>query len=181
MEIYDKMTKSNKIIAIIGLMGVGKSTIGSKLAEEMGCYFADCDQEIEDRMAMSIAEIFAQKGEQYFRSIEKDVVKEIVDRDERMVISLGGGAFDDPQSRDLLLEKCYVVWLKASIDDIIHRIGNKSNRPLLNNGNKREVLENLIAKRYPNYSNAHIEIDTSKISHEEVVDAIITQVNYEKS
>lgn len=171
------MAKNTKIIAIIGLMGVGKSTIGSKLAEKIGYYFVDSDNEIEDRQKMLIPKIFAKKGEEYFRSIERQTIQEIIDRDEKMVLSLGGGAFDDEQTRKTLLQNAFIVHLSAPIDVILHRIGNKTNRPLLNQGNKRQILQELIDKRSPNYAQADIEIDTSKHSHDDVIEQILQQFN----
>ena len=171
------MVKESKIITIIGLMGVGKSTVGLKLAEKIGYYFVDSDQEIEDQQKTSIPEIFKTKGEKYFRAIERKIIKDIVDRDERIVLSLGGGAFDDEETRSMLLKKSYVIWLKAPIDVILHRIGGKTNRPLLNKGDKRKTLQNLIDKRYPFYEMANIEIDTSKSSHEEIIATILKENN----
>ncbi len=168
--------KRSKIIAIIGLMGVGKSTVGAKLAEQIGYYFVDSDSEIEDFAKSSISQIFKEKGEKHFRLIEKSIIKDIVDRDEKIVLSLGGGAFDDEQTRRLLLDKAFVIHLKAPIDVILHRIGGKTNRPLLNKGNKREILQNLIDKRYPNYALADIEIDTSQFTHEEIIDMVMSEM-----
>ena len=138
--------KTKKIIAIIGLMGVGKTTFGLKLAEKLGYYFIDSDQEIEDREQKPITEIFAKNGEKYFREVEKKIIKEIILRDEKIVLSLGGGSFMDEEIREILKEKSMVVWLYASLDNILHRIGHKNNRPLLNRMNKRKILEDLIEK-----------------------------------
>lgn len=167
------MAQESKIITIIGLMGVGKSTVGLKMAEKIGYYFVDSDQEVEDQQKASISEIFKAKGEEYFRATEKKIIKDIVDRDERIVLSLGGGAFDDDETREMLLKKSHVIWLKAPIDVILHRIGGKTNRPLLNKGDKRKTLQSLIDKRYPFYRLANIEIDTSKSSHEEIIATIL--------
>lgn len=168
--------KNHRIIAIVGLMGVGKSTIGKKLATDLGYYFVDSDQEIEDFSQMSINQIFADKGEQYFRDIERKIIKQIIEREENIVLSLGGGAFENQEMREILLARCTTVWLKAQIDTILFRIGNKSNRPLLNNQNKREVLQDLIAKRYPNFEKSDLHIDTSDISHDEIVTQIIDKI-----
>lgn len=165
--------KNKKIIAILGLMGVGKTTLGSKLAEKLGYYFVDSDREIEDREQKSISEIFAQSGEKYFRDVERKIIAEIVARDEPMVLSLGGGAFIDEFTRKLLLEKTTTIWLHASIDVILHRVGNKTNRPLLNNANRRQVLEDLAAQRYPIYKLADIEIDTSGGSYDVLINKIL--------
>ena len=166
-----------KIIAIIGLMGVGKTTIGAKLAKRLQLYFVDCDQEIEDAERNSIKEIFAQKGEKYFREVEKQTIKNIVLRDEAVVLSLGGGAFENRETQDILREKAVIIWLHAKIDTILHRIGNKNTRPLLNQENKREVLEKLIRERYPAYSTADLEFNTAEDSQELIINKIIQEIN----
>jgi shikimate kinase/3-dehydroquinate synthase len=165
------------IIAIVGLMGVGKTTIGAKLAERLQCYFIDSDQEIEDIEQQTIPEIFAKKGEKYFREIEKNLIKEVVKRDEDIVLSLGGGAFVDDEVRALLKEKATTIWLCADIDDILIRVSGKTNRPLLQTTDKRATLEDLARKRYPLYSEAHLKFDTSAETHEVVIRKIIQNLN----
>lgn len=167
---------SKKIIALIGLMGAGKTTIGLHLSQNLGYYFIDTDQEIEDRYKMSIAEIFKKHSESYFRQLETEIISEIVARNENTVLSLGGGAFIIEKNRLLLQEKCFTVWLYASLDETIKRVGNKNNRPLLQNINKRKTLENLIATRYPIYKKANIAIDTTNASIGEVIESIIKQL-----
>ncbi len=167
---------NKKIIAIIGLMGVGKSTIGAKLAEKTKSYFLDCDSEIEDLEKLSIKEIFAQNGEKYFREIEKKIIRDIVLRDEPMILSLGGGAFMDKDTRILLKEKAITIWLQASVETILYRVGNKDTRPLLNQKNKREILEELIIKRYPIYCEADLKFDTNSINHDLLVTKIIREI-----
>jgi shikimate kinase len=166
---------SKKIIALIGLMGAGKTTIGLHLSQNLGYYFIDTDQEIEDRYKMSITEIFKKYSESYFRQIESNIIAEIIARNENIVLSLGGGAFILERNRLLLQEKCFTVWLHASLDETIKRIGNKNNRPLLQNINKRKTLENLIAIRYPIYKKANISINTTESSISQVVDLIINK------
>ncbi len=162
-------------------MGVGKTTIGSKLAERSKKYFIDCDQEIEDNQRKTIAEIFSENGEKYFREIEKKIIRDIVFRDEEIVLSLGGGAFIDEDTRKILKEKAITIWLHAKIDDIIYRVGHKNTRPLLNQKDKRKVLQELAAKRYPIYSQADFKFDTSQESHEFLVNKIIKIVNSTKN
>jgi shikimate kinase len=166
------------IIAIIGLMGVGKTTLGLKLADKLGYYFIDSDQEIEDREQKSINEIFAKNGEKYFREVEKNIIKEIVLRDEKIVLSLGGGAFINEEVRKILKEKSNIIWLHATIDNILYRIGGKTNRPLLNKQtNKRKALEELARKRYPIYKEADFSFDTGEESQEVVIGKIIKQIS----
>lgn len=180
----EKKITNKKIIAIIGLMGVGKSTIGTKLAEKLSYYFIDSDQEIEDFTKKTINEIFAENGEKYFREIEVKIIKEIIERDENMVLSLGGGSFMNDEIRKILKEKSIVIWLYAPIDTILFRIGNKTNRPLLNNSkktrnlmkDKRRVLEQLALKRYPIYGEADYKFNTKEDSHENISNQIIKKI-----
>lgn len=164
------------IIAIVGLMGVGKTTLGLKLSDKLGYYFIDSDQEIEDREKRTIGEIFKKDGEKYFREVEKNVVKEIIFRDEKIVLSLGGGAFINEEVRELLKEKALIIWLHASIDNILHRINYKNNRPLLNNVNKRKVLEDLLRKRKIIYGQADLNFDTGEENQESIINKIIEQI-----
>ena len=165
----DENLVNKKIIVFIGLMGVGKTTVGSKLAARLGYYFIDSDQEIEDREKKTITEIFAQDGEKYFREVEKNIIQEIILRDEAIVLSLGGGAFIDEDTRKILKEKAVTIWLNADIDDILFRVAGKNNRPLLNQNNRRKVLEDLLAKRKPIYSQADLQFNTSSESHESLI------------
>lgn len=171
------MKEKSKIIAIVGLMGVGKTTIGSKLAERLKYYFIDCDLEIEDREHKSVSEIFAQNGEKYFREVEEKVIKEIANRDEEIVLSLGGGAFANEEVRKILKEKAIVIWFYTSIEEILRRIGHKNTRPLLNHKNKRQVLEDLAQKRYPFYEQADLKFDTSNANQDAAIGKIISKIN----
>ncbi len=168
---------TKKIIAITGLMGVGKTTIGSKLAKKLQYYFIDCDQEIEDREHKSIKEIFAQNGEKYFRGVEKEVIQAITSRDEEIVLSLGGGAFMDDEARKILREKALTIWFHAPIEKILQRIGNKNTRPLLDQKDKRIILEDLAKQRYPIYAEADLKFDTNNENHDAIIAKIIETIN----
>ncbi len=171
-------SQHKKIIVLTGLMGAGKTTIGSKLAEKLGFYFIDSDQEIEDQKQESIASIFKTKGEKYFRQIEKETIRAIINRDEQIVLSLGGGAFMDDEVRALIKERAVSIWLYADLDVLLHRIANKNTRPLLNNVDKRAALMDLIIKRYPTYKQADIHIDTGKENSNDLfVRNLITKIN----
>lgn len=182
------MNSKKNIIALTGLMGSGKTTIGSKLAEMIGYYFIDSDQEIEDREKCSINEIFSLKGEKYFRQIEKEIIIDIIKRDEKIVLSLGGGSFIDDEIRNELQKKATTIWLDASIDTILMRVSNKQNRPLLNSKNnnqnyiinKRKILEELSIKRNPIYSKADYKIDTTNENHENLINNLIKNLNLSK-
>ena len=137
------------IIALNGIMGVGKSTIGKKLADKIDYYFIDSDCEIEDRAGKTISQIFKDGGEDDFRQIEKNLIFELISRNENIVLALGGGSYINDEIRQELSKKSVTIWLKADIDVIFNRLKNKNNRPLLNCGDKRKILLDLINKRNP--------------------------------
>ena len=166
-----------KIIALIGMMGTGKTTIGSKLSEKLNVYFIDSDQEIEDSEQRTIANIFDAEGEEKFREIERKIIQDIMRRDEPMVLSLGGGAFIDPETRKLIKEKAVSIWLYADVETILHRVAGKNTRPLLNGGDRRIVLSKLMKDRYPIYAESDIKIDTTKDSHDNILNSIIGQIS----
>ena len=157
-------------------MGVGKTTVGTKLSRKLGHYFIDSDREIEDRERKTIPEIFTQNGEEYFRSVEEKIIKEIALRDEEIVLSIGGGGFMSKKTREILKEKAITIWLDAPIHEILRRVSNKNNRPLLQNKNKRLVLEELAEKRYPTYAEADLKFETTNSSREVLIDKIISKI-----
>lgn len=169
--------REKKIIVLTGIMGSGKTTIGSRLADKLKIYFIDSDKEIEDLEKMSIAKIFDLKGESYFRKTEIQIIKEIINRDEPMVLSLGGGAFIDREVRDLVKQKAISVWLYADIETIIHRTSNKSSRPLLRGQDSRVIISNLIKQRYPIYKESDIHVSTSGDNYESIIQKIIREID----
>lgn len=165
------------IIAINGIMGVGKSTIGKKLAEKINYYFIDCDNEIEDRYKKPINQIFEEDGEIFFRQQELNLIKELSNRNEKLVIALGGGAYMNQEVREILKQKATTIWLKAKLDDIYGRLKNKTNRPLLNKNNRKEILRNLIKTRNPIYSESDLTIEISGKTSDYLTKEIIDLLN----
>ena len=168
------------VIAINGIMGAGKSTIGKKLATELNYYFIDIDNEIEDRSKKTINEIFAQKGEEFFRGQEFELISEMLRRREKMVMALGGGAYTNIKVRKLLGNHAITVWLRAEVDDIYKRVKDKTNRPLLNKGNKKKILEDLIALRQPIYQKSDMIIDIKGKDSKQLVEEIMQNLNSKK-
>ncbi|MGI9168779.1 MAG: shikimate kinase, partial [Caulobacteraceae bacterium] len=121
---------NRKTIALIGLMGVGKSSIGRRLASALAMPFKDADAEIEAAAGRSIADIFAQYGEAAFRDGERRVIARLLD-DPPHVLATGGGAFDDPATQRLIAEKAVSVWLKADLGVLARRVGHRDTRPLI--------------------------------------------------
>ena len=147
-------------VALIGLMGAGKSAIGRRLALRLGVAFVDADHEIEQAAGCTIAEIFERYGEAEFREGEARVIARLLD-DGPKVLATGGGAFMTAPTRALIKDKAVSLWLRADLDLLVHRTAGRTHRPLLNQGNPREILAGLIDKRYPVYAEADVIVDVS--------------------
>ena len=150
-------------VALVGLMGSGKSTIGHKLAKELELRFIDVDNLIVKRAGVSISEIFDLAGEKKFREMEFKALTEIV-LSEPKVIATGGGAFCQQKNSSILLKKTIVVWLKAKPKTLMKRIGNSKSRPLLNNAEQLNTLSQLLKDRTADYSKAHLHVDTDSFT-----------------
>jgi len=158
---------------LVGLMGVGKSTVGRRLAGRLGLPFADADTEIERAAGLSIAEIFDRYGEAYFRDGERRVIARLIDGKPK-VIATGGGAFINDETRELILSRAIAVWLDADLDTLVERVGRRNHRPLLRNRNPREVLSELAERRNPVYAQAPIHIESRPAPHEATVRAVLS-------
>jgi shikimate kinase len=158
-------------IALIGFMAVGKSAVGRNLAKRLRRRFVDLDRVIEKTAGMKISEIFAQKGEPYFRQLEKKTLAKILQGEEQ-VIATGGGVIIDDDNLMLLRDRALVIGLTASVDVLLTRAGS-SKRPLLKEVNRKERVEELLMQRGSRYAQAHITIDTSELTVDQVVEKII--------
>jgi shikimate kinase len=159
-------------IALIGFMAVGKSAVGRRLAKKLRRRFVDLDRLIEKRAGMKVREIFVQKGEPYFRQLEKQTLATVLKND-RQVISTGGGVIMDDENLALLRDKALLIGLTASIDVLLARAGNGSKRPLLKGANRKERVEELLTQRQSRYAQGHVTIDTTKLTLDQVVGKII--------
>jgi len=148
-----------KTIALVGLMGAGKTSIGRRLAQRLGLPFVDADAEIEAAAGTSVEEIFRRHGEAAFRDGERRVIARLLDGPVQ-VLATGGGAIMDSSTRALLRARAITVWLRADLDVMLARVARRNNRPLLKGGDPRAVLESLIAERYPVYAEADITVDS---------------------
>lgn len=167
-------------VVLVGMMGVGKSTVGRKLAAMIHAPFVDADEEIESAAQMSIAEIFAQYGEPYFRDGERRVIARLLGsggRGDRKVVATGGGAFCDPETRALILDCAIAVWLDSDIDTLVERVGRKNTRPLLRNGDPREILTRLREERRPAYSQAPIHVTSGHAPHHHTAQKILKAID----
>jgi shikimate kinase len=148
-----------RTIALVGLMGAGKSSIGRRLAQRLKVPFIDADTEIEAAAGATVEEIFERHGEAAFREGERRVIARLLEGPAQ-VLATGGGAFMDPTIRALLRERAISVWLRADLDLLMSRVMRRNNRPLLKTGEPRAVLERLIAERHPIYAQADITVET---------------------
>lgn len=134
-------------ITLIGMMGSGKTTIGKILSEQTGISAIDLDDFIENKENESISEIFKTKGEQYFRTVEAITIKELTQTTSSQILSLGGGAFENEQTRELLLKNSTVIYLETTPEEIFKRIKKTNNRPLLKNNMTIEKISEIMTKR----------------------------------
>ncbi len=148
-----------KALVLVGLMGAGKSCIGRRLSESLGLPFVDADTEIEAAAGCTVQEIFERHGEAAFRDGERKVIERLLDG-QVQILATGGGAFMDPQTRETIRRHATSLWLRADLDLLVKRTSRRNHRPLLNQGNPRQILGNLIDKRYPIYGEADIVVDS---------------------
>lgn len=161
-----------KPLVLVGLMGVGKTTIGKRLAARLGWSFVDADQEIERAASLTVREIFERYGEPYFRDGESRVISRLIDKG-RTVIATGGGAFMHPRTRQLILERALAIWIDADIDVLVTRVSKRDTRPLLIGRDPEEVLRDLAASRNPIYAQAQIRVKTGPVSPDIIVNRIL--------
>lgn len=173
-EIEALARRIDRPVVLVGLMGVGKSSVGKRLAALLHCPFVDADDEIENAARMTIPEIFAAYGEPHFRDGERRVIARLIESaGGLMVIATGGGAFCNPGTRALILEKAIAVWLDSDIDTLIERTARKDNRPLLQGGNPRETLTRLREERRPDYAQAPIHVMSNNGPHSRTIDTVL--------
>ncbi|HVH70260.1 MAG TPA: helix-turn-helix transcriptional regulator, partial [Candidatus Dormibacteraeota bacterium] len=155
-------------IALIGMRGAGKSTLGARLAAETNNRFVELDSEIEKDTGMPLGEIFSLYGQSGFRAIEKRTLERVLKENERAVISVGGGVVSEKETFDFLLSHCYTVWIKAQPEEHMARVtGQGDFRPMAANHQAMEDLRRILEAREPLYRKADLLLDTSGISVEE--------------
>jgi shikimate kinase len=159
-------------IVMVGMMGAGKSAIGRRLAQRLGLPFVDADAEIERAAGATIEEIFEKHGEAVFRDGERRVIARLLDGPVG-VLATGGGAFMDPETRARIRRRAVTVWLKADIETILERVARRGHRPLLKNGDPREILTRLMAQRNPIYAEADITVETGNTPTAATVERVI--------
>lgn len=168
--------ENKKIIVLVGIMGVGKTTIGNRLAKKLAIDFIDSDKKIEKDLGKTINDIFTQNSEEYFRKIEKETIKNIISEDQPLILSIGGGAFNDKDTRKLIKEETVSIWLNADLDVILERVSRNNKRPLLNNVDKKETLTKILEERKIFYQECDIIINSGVDNHIKTIDNIINEI-----
>lgn len=166
-----------KNIILTGFMGVGKTSIGTRLARDLGYAFVDTDELIEADQKTTITEIFAQKGEPYFRDVEARIIRTVLENGDQ-VVSTGGGAVIRDENREVFKEAGLVVCLTARPEVIYERIKHETHRPLLKVPDPMARIRDLLESRATFYGQADLIIDTSEKSVDEAVREIKEKVRY---
>ncbi len=165
-------------IILVGMPASGKTTIGNLLSEKLPDYtLIDTDSLIEKTQGLSITEIFKKYSEDYFRKLEYETIQMVCSGSSKKIVSIGGGAFENPNNRATLLKFGKVFYLKSDLDILYYRISKDSSRPLLQNENPKQVLQNLLSKREENYKKANYTIDTTVMNEDEIIRFIIDAAN----
>lgn len=172
------LSLKRNLITIVGFMGAGKSSIGKGLSKKLKFSHVDTDNEIEKKKNMKIKDIFEFYGENYFRELEQNLILDILDKNEKTVISLGGGSFLNIKVREKIKKNCVSIWLNADIKVIYQRIEKSKNiRPLFSKTKSKQDLEVLLKKRNLIYQEADIEINTENFKKEYLIEEIFNHLN----
>jgi shikimate kinase len=169
-------TVLNKSVALVGMMGAGKTSIGKRLASRLEVGFCDADHEIEAAAGMTVAEIFAQYGEPEFRRLERSVIARLLAQPPH-VLATGGGAYIDETTREAMRTHAFTIWLRAPIEILLGRVRKRQehdqSRPLLNTNDMRGTLERLLTAREPIYALADMTLDSADEPHSVLLDKIV--------
>lgn len=164
-------------LVLVGLMGAGKSCIGRRLGSVLDLPFIDSDHEIEAAAGCSISDIFAHYGEEAFREGERRVIARLL-AGESAVLATGGGAFMDGETRALIKAQSVSIWLRAELDVLFRRCSRRTHRPLLRQGDPRAILDDLMQKRYPVYTEADVVVESEEVPPEETVARVLQALDH---
>jgi shikimate kinase len=161
-----------RLVVLVGMMGVGKSTVGRRLAARLHLPFIDADTEIEAAAGMSIPEIFEAHGEPHFRDGEARVIARLLEGGPA-VLATGGGSFMREETRRRIGDKAVSIWLKADAEVIMRRVRRRADRPLLQNADPEAAVTRLIGEREPIYQFADLTIASREVPHDKIVDECV--------
>lgn len=167
-----------RTIALIGMMGAGKTTTGFGLAQRLGIKFVDSDREIEKEENLTSSEIFEQKGEEYYKTVEKKIIKKILNTTKPQVLSIGGNSYDDEDIRKIIKEKTISIFLDVDLDILIKRVERRNNRPVLEGKNKAELMTKIYNNKFPIYSSStDITINTTYLNKDTTINVIMQLIS----
>jgi shikimate kinase len=166
------MNGLTRTVALVGMMGAGKSAVGKRLAAKLSVAFRDADEEIEAAAGCSVSDIFERFGETAFRDGERRVIARLLDETPH-VLATGGGAFINAETRARIKANAISVWLRVPLETLLARVGRRDTRPLLRTGDPRETLTKLLSEREPIYAQADLIVDSEQGPHSSAVDRIL--------
>lgn len=169
------MERLTRTVALVGMMGAGKTSIGRRLAAKLGVPFRDADAEIEAAAGCTVSEIFERFGEPAFRDGERRVILRLLTEPPH-VLATGGGAFIDARIRADIKQRAVSIWLRAPVELLLARVQRRETRPLLKTGDPKQILENLLAVRAPFYAEADITLDSEDGPHAAVIERILAEL-----
>lgn len=165
----------HRSLVLVGLMGAGKSAIGRKVATRLSIPFVDADVEIEKAAKQSVADIFANYGEEEFRRLEERVIARLLSEGPQ-VLATGGGAYMNDETRGAIKNNGVSLWLSADLDLLMERVSKKTTRPLLQKPNPRAIMQDLIDIRYPVYAQADITVQSRDVSKDQMATIVINAI-----
>ena len=181
---FEEINPYYKKITLIGMMGTGKSKFGRQIANILKYNFYDIDHMIEKEFKITIKQLFQKHGEVFFRKIEKKTIRKLIlkinKNKEKVIISLGGGGFDNEETRNLLLNNTHVIWLNTPVDVLVQRVRDGSKRPMIK-GKTRDSILQLLKIRTKYYSLCHNEINTDKLNQNQVTGKLINLISHQRN
>ena len=181
---FEEINPYYKKITLIGMMGTGKSKFGRQIANILKYNFYDIDHMIEKELKITIKQLFQKHGEVFFRKIEKKTIRDLIlninKNKEKVIISLGGGGFDNKEIRDLLLSNTNVIWLNTPVDVLVQRVGDGSKRPMIK-GKTRDSILQLLKIRTKYYSLCHNQINTDKLNQNQITEKLINLISNQRN
>ena len=175
----DARMKLNRTVALVGMMGAGKTSIGRRLAARLEVPFCDADHEIEAAAGLTVTEIFARFGEPYFRDGERRVIARLLG-DAPHVLATGGGAFMDESTRMAMRNAAFTIWLKAPVELLLSRVKKRETRPLLKDGDMRQTMERLLQVREPVYAQADLVIESTEEGQGVAVERVLAALRQQE-
>ena len=181
---FEEINPYYEKVTLIGMMGTGKSKFGRQIANILKFNFYDVDYLIEKKFKMTIKEFFQKHGEIFFRKIEKKTISNLIftinKNKEKAIISLGGGGFDNEDTRELLLNHTNVIWLNTPVDVLVQRVGDGSKRPMIKGGTKDSIMQ-LLKIRTKYYSLCHNQVNTDKLNPNQITEKLINLISHQSN